>query len=65
MLVVCVCVENVCACVGGGGLLLKDVTYLPQPPWFNYHVQPSVDEITGVLTLTPTWGGTTVTQTGR
>ena len=52
-------------CVCGGGLLLKDVTYLPQPPWFNYHVQPSVDEITGVLTLTPTWGGTTVTQTGR
>lgn len=37
----------------GGAELLKAVTHLPpppSPPWVNYHVQPSGDEITVTLT---------------
>lgn len=36
----------------GGAELLKVVTHLPppSPPWVNYHVQPSGDEITVTLT---------------
>lgn len=45
----------------GGGVAesLKAVTYhpSPSPPWLNYHVQPSGDEITETLTRTPTQGG--------
>lgn len=44
---------------GEGTELLKAVTHhpSPSPPWLNYHVQPSGDEITETLTRTPTQGG--------